>query len=377
MAGMMGGANHLGVGERPSESHHWVPGMGWVFMPTFEEGNGTKEQALAHEGTDAFQYEVDGKSLADAKASGVTSYGTVEGASGLSSPNIRARQASHALYERGLDHWGGSTEDKDWTLAANNWNWDRKGSPQMSWAADVFEHDRENTFNRFMMDNYNPFLGHEGRWVGDDTKGIGEIDGYSDDSIAAWFKDAFAGYDMIDHRREAINTLGGWNSQIRNPDYESSMGHSAQWIDGAGKGIDVANKRMNKRYFDEMGLGEKFGLEWVDPRQEAYDSVVDSFSSGGTESTGGFMDGYRNQRPALTGGARPSGPPTGGARPSGPPLATPDVFPNESMGGNHLDPFRISQPPQVKPGGFMESYLKKKAENKPSVMSLMTELKDA
>jgi hypothetical protein len=53
------------------------------------------------------------------------------------------------------------------------------------------------------------------------------------------------------------------------------------------------------------------------------------------------------------------------------------------MGGSFMDNYNVGQAsvapagPQVKPGGFMESYLKKKAENKPSVMSLMTELKDA
>jgi hypothetical protein len=74
--------------------------------------------------------------------------------------------------------------------------------------------------------------------------------------------------------------------------------------------------------------------------------MVAGFSSG--ESTGGFMDAYNAQRPV-----NPAGLATGGARPEAP------------------------AGPQVKPGGFMESYLKKKAENKPSVMSLMTELKDA
>jgi hypothetical protein len=58
---------------------------------------------------------------------------------------------------------------------------------------------------------------------------------------------------------------------------------------------------------------------------------------------GSFMDNYNAGQAPATGGPRP-------AAPAG---------------------------PQVKPGGFMESYLKKKAESKPSVMSLMTELKDA
>jgi hypothetical protein len=195
--------------------------------------------------------------------------------------------------------------------------------------------------------NYNPFLGSEGRWVGDEQQGIGELDGYNEDSIAAWFKNAFAGDDMVKHRREALDTLNGWNTQVRNPNYQSNMDRSERWMDGKGHGINKGTKRMNKRYFDEMGLAEKFGLEFVDPRQEAYDEAVAGFSSGG-ESTGGFMDAYNSQRPV-----NPAGLATGGARP-------------EALAG-----------PQVKPGGFMESYLKKKAENKPSVMSLMTELKDA
>ena len=363
MAGMMGGANHLGMGEKPSEFHRWIPGIGWLFTPTYEEGWGAGEQGLANQkagGVQGYKHALTPEAQAVADKLGIT-YETREGASGLTSPNIRARQASHALYEQGADHWGGSTDDEDWALALNNWNWDRKGSPQMSMIGNVFVQDRENTFNRFMMDEYNPFVGHEGSWVGGENTGYSiASEEYSDDSIAAWFKNAFAGEDMIDHRRDALDTLGAWN-------------HPERWkdpIEGSGTGINRNLKRMNKRYFDEMGLAEKFGLEWVDPRQEQIDAVNNAITGGGSTggSTGGFMSGYNGTRPPpLTGGARPSGPRTGGARPSGPPMD-----PND-----YVVPPAISQPPQVKPGGFMESYLKKKAETKPSVMSLMTELKDA
>ena len=190
-------------------------------------------------------------------------------------------------------------------------------------------------------ENYNPFIGNEGAWVdpdglnGQDLRGSinGTAEGYFDDSIAGWFKNAFAGKDMIGHRRDAVRDLNNWASRERAED-------------GTSRNINKATTRMNQRVFDEMGLAEKYGLEFVDPRQEAYDKMVAGFSSG--ESTGGFMDAYNAQRPD-----NPAGLATGGARPAAP------------------------AGPQVKPGGFMESYLKKKAENKPSVMSLMTELKDA
>jgi hypothetical protein len=96
---------------------------------------------------------------------------------------------------------------------------------------------------------------------------------------------------------------------------------------------------MTQKYFDEMGLAEKYGLTYNDPRPQQYADAYAKVTGGG--STGGYM------------------------------------------GGSFMDNYNAGQAPeapagpQVKPGGFMESYLKKKAENKPSVMSLMTELKDA
>ena len=412
MAGMMnGGANHLGVGERPSESHHWVPGMGWVFMPTYEEGNEASVQGAARNNNDAFQYEVDGESLADARTSGVTSYGSAQGYS-LSpevSAKIRARQASHDWYAGGMDHYGGPVDNgHEWRASAEDWLRERNGKPTISPWINTFDHDAENTFNRMREDNYNAFLGSEGRWVGDEQAGISELNGYNDNSIAAWFKEQFAGDDMVKHRREALRTLNGWNTQVRNPDYQSNMDRSEKWMNGQGHGIDKGTTRMSQRYFDEMGLAEKFGLTYNDTRPQEYADAYATVTGGGTGdggTGGGFMDAYNSSRPRPS---IPNMPTTGGPRPMGTPVHSVDVFPNGSMGGDHLDPFKVlpSNPnsapnpigwkggdtggprpfgtmpaapagPQVKPGGFMESYLQKKAESKPSVMSLMTELKDA
>jgi hypothetical protein len=130
--------------------------------------------------------------------------------------------------------------------------------------------------------NYNPFLGSEGRWVGDEQQGIGELDGYNEDSIAAWFKNAFAGDDMVKHRREALDTLNGWNTQVRNPNYQSNMDRSERWMNGQGHGINKATERMTEEYFNQMGLGDKFGLEW----QEMAGSVPNPVHSTGVTPTG-------------------------------------------------------------------------------------------
>ena len=263
---------------------------------------------------------------------------------------VRERQMSHDLYRSGLDHYSGEYDE----TAMSQWVNQLAGQPTVSPWINVTDDARQSTYSAFMEDNYNPFIGNEGAWVtpeGNDIRGSnnGTAEGYRDDSISAYLKNAFAGQDQVKNRADALRSFKKWN--------------------GTEQGINTASTRMNQRYFNELGLGD-FGLEFVDPRQEAYDKMVAGFSSG--ESTGGFMDAYNSQRPV-----NPAGLATGGARPSSPmdtPVHSVDVFPNESMGGNHFDPFKE---PQVKPGGFMESYLKKKAENKPSVMSLMTELKDA
>ena len=242
---------------------------------------------------------------------------------------IGARQTSHDWYTGGMDHYTGPVNNgHEWRSAAGQWVNDRNGGPTISPWVNTFDYAVEDAYNGIRQDDYNAFLGREGGWANAEESYLnGNTRAYRDDSIAGWFKQAFAGDDMVKHRANAIKGLN-------------------DWVGGNGDDLDKGSTRMNKRAFEEMGLAEKYGLEFVDPRQEAYDKMVAGFSSG--ESTGGFMDAYNSQRPV-----NPAGLATGGARPEAP------------------------AGPQVKPGGFMESYLKKKAENKPSVMSLMTELKDA
>ena len=273
MAGMLGGANHLGMGERPSESHHWIPGMGWVFMPTFAEGESMAEQsAQQSDPTAGYNIKVDNKSLTDAKNSGVTNHYVAQGSSIPShiAENIRARQASHDWYTGGMDHYTGAVDNgHEWKAAAERWVNDRNGKPTVTPWINTFDRDAKNTFERMRMDNYNPFLGNEGGWVGEDARVSGVSEGYLDDSISAYLKNAFSGEDQIQNRYNALEAFKGWNSQVRNPNYQSNMDLSEQWMDGKGRGINAATTRMNKQYFDEMGLGDKFGLEWVEPESGA------------------------------------------------------------------------------------------------------------
>jgi hypothetical protein len=267
-----------------------------------------------------------------------------------------------------MDHYTGPVDNgHEWRAAASRWVNDRNGGPTISPWVNTFDYAVEDAYNGIRQDDYNAFLGREGGWANAEESYLnGNTRAYRDDSIAGWFKQAFAGDDMVKHRANAIKGLN-------------------DWVGGNGDDLDKGSTRMNKRAFEEMGLAEKYGLEFVDPRQEAYDKMVAGFSSG--ESTGGFMDAYNSSRPRPS---IPILPTTGGPRPMpNRPAPTPDVFPDAPP----VDPnYKWSDPfgdrdigtgvvghmqPQVKPGGFMESYLKKKAENKPSVMSLMTELKDA
>jgi hypothetical protein len=258
-----------------------------------------------------------------------------------------------------MDHFNPSMETSKYDPHENYSNWslwlkeandyfDSIGRPQaVSPWINTFDHDRGGTFNAIKEDNYNPFIGNEGAWIDPNSEyGVdarssinGTGVGYRDDSIAGWFKEAFSGKDMIKHRADALRTLNGWNTQVRNPDYNSSMDRGEKWMNGKGHGLNKATDRMTQKYFDEMGLAEKYGLTYNDPRPQQYADAYAKVTGGG--STGGYM------------------------------------------GGSFMDNYNAGQAPeapagpQVKPGGFMESYLKKKAENKPSVMSLMTELKDA
>jgi hypothetical protein len=256
--------------------------MGWVFMPSFAEGESMAEQAAAAEteGSNGFNISVSEKSLADAADSGVTNFYSAQG-SNLTSEDIRARQASHDWYTGGMDHYNGPVGGDSWKAEAEGWLLDRNGKPTITPWVDTFDHDAENTFNRMRQDNYNPFLGSEGRWVGDEQQGIGELGSYRDDSIAGWFKDQFAGEDMVKHRLDALNTLNGWNNQER---------HMGGWKDGLGKGINKGSTRMSRKFFDEMGLGEKFGLEWVEPESGA-SKLLNGTAEGGPSQAANMLRG--------------------------------------------------------------------------------------
>ena len=269
--GMMSGqANHLGMGKRPSNSHHWVPGMGWVFMPTFDEGNSFRDQAEGR-GSEEWTPVLSAQSTADALASGTNHY--VAKSLGIPpelAAKIRARQLSQEWYTGGMDYYNGPVggDDESWKRAAEEWVNARNGRPTISPWINTFDSDVENTYNRMRMDNYNAFLGREGGWVGDeDVEVTGNSAGYRDDSIAGWFKDQFASNDMAKYRLDAIRTLNGWNSQVRNPNYQSSMDRSARWINGEGNGINKATTRMTEEYFNQMDLANKFGLSWGESGQ--------------------------------------------------------------------------------------------------------------
>ena len=319
MAGMMGGANHLGMGERPSESHNWVPGLGWVFMPSFAEGESMAEQSASRTGDPSAAWNplVSGQSVADAAATGVTSYGVAQGSSvpSADAAKIRARQASHDWYTGGMDYYDGPVDNgHEWRAGAEQWLLDRNGKPTISPWINTFDHDAENTFNRMREDSYNPFLGSEGRWVGDEQAGIGPMDGYRDDSIAGWFKQQFAGEDMIKHRADALRELNQWNNQVRN-----DMGG---WDDGAGRGINKATEVMTEEYFNQMGLGDKFGLTWQGAAQNNPSSNGDAVDSTGMMSSSwidvmkdgvsAFNDRWnannrgRGMMTGITGGPRPN-----------------------------------------------------------------------
>ena len=174
--------------------------------------------------------------------------------SGYTGPDIRARQGSHAWYTGGMDHYNGPvTNDEAWKAAAEQWVNDRNGRPTVNPWVNTFGHDSQNTFERMRQDNYNPFLGREGGWVGEDSTVSGVSAGYRDDSIAGWFKQQFAGDDMVQHRQAALEALQGWNGQER---------HMGGWKDGLGKGINKATERMTEEYFNQMDLANKFGLQW-------------------------------------------------------------------------------------------------------------------
>ena len=133
----------------------------------------------------------------------------------------------------------------------------------------VTDDSRQSTYNAFMEDNYNPFIGNEGAWVtpeGNDLRGSnnGTAEGYRDDSISAYLKSVFAGQDQVQNRANALRSFKKWN--------------------GTERGINPATTRMSQRYFDDLGLGD-FGLAY----QEGLQDPVHSGGDGTNETPTGMM----------------------------------------------------------------------------------------
>ena len=234
---------------------------------------------------------------------------------------IRERQTSHDWYTSGMDLYDGDFADAVMMQEYANRVRGHKGSRP---GINTFDHDREGAFNAVREANYNPFIGNEGAWVtpnGNDLRGSinGTADGYRDDSIAGWFKQQFAGEDMIKHRADALRELGQWNNQVRN-----DMGG---WDDGAGRGINKATEVMTEEYFNQMGLGDKFGLTWQGAAQNNPSSNGDAVDGTGMMSSSwidvmrdgvsAFNDSWnannrgRGMMTGITGGPRPNNNPPG------------------------------------------------------------------
>ena len=188
---------------------------------------------------------------------------------------IRHRNLSHDWYNAGMDYFTGSREigKNDFGDNIHSYGNGDIYDEAMAHVRDVFQipddqgvitpwintfdHDRFGTYNFVKDSDYNAFLGQFGRKQAN-------AEGYRDDSIAGYFKNAFAGQDQIKNRSDAIRSLRQWNEG------------------GAGDGLNKATDVMTKQYFDQLDLANKYGLTW-----EQAGAVIDS--NGGT-ATGGSND---------------------------------------------------------------------------------------
>ena len=177
---------------------------------------------------------------------------------------------SHDLYRSGLDHYSGEYDE----AAMSNWVNQLAGQPTISPWVNVTDDSRQSTYNAFMEDNYNPFIGNEGAWVtpeGNDLRGSnnGTAEGYRDDSISAYLKNAFAGQDQVHNRANALRAFKKWN--------------------GTERGINTATTRMSRQHFNDLGLGE-FGLEYEEPESGA-SKMLNGTAEGGPSKAAQMLQG--------------------------------------------------------------------------------------
>jgi hypothetical protein len=99
----------------------------------------------------------------------------------------------------------------------------------------TFDWDRFATYNLIRDSDYNPFLNSDGGMQS-------HVEGYRDDSIAGWFKNAFSGADQVKNRSKALDDLMSWKRD--------------------GGGFNAGTDLMTKQHFDQMDLANKYGLSW-------------------------------------------------------------------------------------------------------------------
>ena len=167
--------------------------------------------------------------------------------------DARYRSSSHNWYTSGMDQFQGPFEltnqwdisdnvgvygNPAWMNAATDYVNGIAGQNTVAPWADTYQHDRIGTLNYVKNPEYNAFLGGRG-----DLQS--RAPGYTDDSIAGYFKEAFSDPAQIKNRNDAIRNLRIWNENAGN----------------GGVGLNKATDPMTKQYFDELRLNELYGLD--------------------------------------------------------------------------------------------------------------------
>lgn len=165
----------------------------------------------------------------------------------------RYRNLSHDWYASGMDQFQGPfnlTNEWDisdnvdvygnpaWMNAATDYVNNITGKNSIAPWADTYQQDRIGTLNYVKNPEYNAFLGGRGNLQS-------SVPGYTDDSIAGYFKEAFSDPAQIKNRSDAIRNLRVWNENAGN----------------GGVGLNKATDPMTKQYFDELRLNELYGLD--------------------------------------------------------------------------------------------------------------------
>ena len=184
---------------------------------------------------------------------------------------IAARQTSHDWYTGGMDYYNGPVDNgHEWKQRAGQWVNAMNGGPSISPWTNTHDYAMEMAYNGVQQDDYNAFLGREGGWTTADQPYLnGQSAGYTDDSIAGWFKQAFSRGDMVRHRKDAILGLNNF-------------------VGGSGDYGNKATTLMTEELFNEMDLAEKYGLEWGDvERSRGEDQILKDMIAKGNAIIGG------------------------------------------------------------------------------------------